>query len=330
MPAGHRVGPGVGGVERAEHDRRDHARAPAGRPGAHHLHRERDHDQRRGDREHVRVQVAQREGEGRELVDRARHHARGGEPVVGGERPGGLEELTRRREVAEHQAERDGQQPAADRPAGPRAAAQAGPQRRAERERGGRREREERRDGQVVAAARLDARQSGERAHGHVAEVVVVQRLPRDPGVRRRERRGGLHGGQEGHVHRLLGPPDVRREGDQDDHRREGDEEHRLGGDRERAAQRIRRASATAAGHATRTRRPAPGRRPRAASRPSPPATRSRPARPPSRPPRTRAAWRSPGRRPAAARAPARSAARRAGRAARAARGSAGRRTRDG
>ena len=260
--------------------RRDHARAPAGRPGAHHLHRERDHDQRRGDREHVRVQVAQREGEGRELVDRARHHARGGEPVVGGERPGGLEQLTRRREVAEHEAERDGQQPAADRPAGPRAAAQAGPQRRADRERGGRGEREEGRDGEVVAAARLDARQPGERAHGHVAEVVVVQRLPREPGVRRRERRGSLHGGQEGHVHRLLGPPDVRREGDKDDHRREGDEEHRLGGERERAAQRIRRAPATApppdeardgehAGRDERGRRPRPPHAPDEPDRPA-------------------------------------------------------------
>ena len=119
---------------------------------------------------------------------------------------------------------------------GPRAAAQSVA---ASGEDGGRGEREQRRDGDVVALVRAQVAELDEHAHREVAEVVVVEVAAGEPRVLGRERLGAVGGVEERHVHRLLGQPDVRRVGDEEDGGREGHGEDRLGGPEEARAERV-------------------------------------------------------------------------------------------
>ena len=175
-----------------------------------------------------------------------------------------------------------------------------------------------------------------------MAEVVVVEVLPRHPRVVRRERGRGVRGVDERHVHRLLGPPHLGRVGDQQRHPEERDREHHLRADPQAPSRRVLRrqrarrhpvrppprppaARLVALGQPRRQRAPAqpPRARPRspaAPPRPPPcpcrtaPRRASRPSTPPTSRAAARAAWRSRAPRPAAARRRARPAARPPGR----------------
>ena len=112
-----------------------------------------------------------------------------------------------------------------------------------------------------------------------MAEVVVVEVLPRHPRVVRRERVGRVRGVHERHVHRLLGAPHVGRVGDEQRHRRRTRPRTRPRSRATAAAAPGRRAgSARAASAAARRRahQPLPG-----GLRPAASAARSR-ARPPA------------------------------------------------
>ena len=91
-------------------------------------------------------------------------------------------------------------------------------------------QRRHRGDGQIVAHRRGDAAQLADERHHQIAEIVVADRVARQPGVFRRKERRLPHRVQEHQVHRFLGVVDGRgRRGDPGPQQKQGDE-HQFGG----------------------------------------------------------------------------------------------------